>query len=482
MTFRAGLAPSSESALRPLVVDLDGTLVRTDLLLESVLMVARQSLYCLLLLPWWLLHGKARMKHELARRVTLDATILPYNLDLLEFLRQESSRGRRLILASASNWTLARPVFDHVGLFGDLLASDNRVNLSGKRKLAAIRSLLGNDDFDYAGNDRIDLEIWRHARGAIVVDAGSSTLEVVRASGKLAHTFVSRPRSYPFLRAMRCHQWLKNLLLFVPLGASHRLDATLLVAALLAFVAFSACASAAYLANDLLDLSSDRQHRSKRNRPLASGDLSLLSGMLGVPVLLLVAAAAAMWLPAEFALLLGVYVVTSTAYSMLLKRLIVLDVLTLAGLYTLRIVAGAAAIAVEPSFWLLAFSMFLFLSLALIKRHSELLLVKNDGRETAAGRGYTTADLPVVAQMGIGSGLLAVLVLALYIDSEDVAVLYSEPRLIWFLCPVMLYWVCRMWLLAARGQVDEDPVVFAAKDRRTYLLGLVCIVVLWLAI
>ncbi|MEM9315637.1 MAG: UbiA family prenyltransferase, partial [Pseudomonadota bacterium] len=287
----------------------------------------------------------------------------------------------------------------------------------------------------------------------------------------------------PYLKALRMHQWLKNLLVFVPLLTSHRFsDPLLVLQAALAFLSFGLCASSVYLLNDLLDLYDDRQHATKRNRPIAAGQVSIKLCTLLIPVLLLAAVAVASTLPVAFWGVLGVYYATTLAYSFRLKRAALVDVLTLASLYTLRVIAGAAAVTVTPSFWLLAFSMFLFLSLAMVKRFTELLALREQNRNHAPGRGYSPVDVDTIAQFGSSSAYMAVLVLALYINSETVQDLYTQPELIWLLCPLLLYLLTRIWLMARRGEVDEDPVVFVIRDRRSQGLVVIGALLLLLAI
>jgi 4-hydroxybenzoate polyprenyltransferase len=269
-----------------------------------------------------------------------------------------------------------------------------------------------------------------------------------------------------FIRALRPHQWAKNALLLVPLLAAHHLTAPgALLNALLAVAAFCLCASSVYVTNDLLDLASDRAHHHKSQRPFASGDLSLLAGLIMAPALLGAAALIAAMLPERFILVFATYFVLTLAYSLFLKGRVVVDALILAGLYTLRVIAGAGAVTVALSFWLLLFSVFLFLSLAFVKRFAELDALRRRERLNAAGRGYTVEDLPILQSLGTAAGYLSVLVLALYINSPDIQSLYQRPKVIWMLCVLMIYWISRVWMMAQRGQMHDDPVVFALKDR-----------------
>lgn len=480
-SMRCRPEPPSE---RPLCVDLDGTLVKTDLLVESFFALLRQDFWAVWLIPLWLLAGKARLKQELARRVALDPALLPYNQALLAYLRAEKSRGRVLVLATAADRKPAQAIAAHLGLFERVIASDGVINLSGPRKLGRFVGEYGEGGFDYAANARVDVAIWGHAHEAILVNPERGVQNAVRRVARVGR-YIEEGRAglRGYLQAARIHQWLKNLLIFLPLILAHRLtDPQLLLQAGLAFAAFGACASSVYLLNDLLDLPADRRHPLKRHRPFAAGSISVLHGTLAIPILLMVAVGIALWLPAAFLLALGGYYLLTLAYSLALKRIALIDVLTLAGLYTVRIVAGAAAVCVTTSFWLLAFSVFLFYSLAMVKRFSELHLLQAEGRASADGRDYGVEDLAALKIMGVASGYLAVLVMAFYINSEEVQVLYSRPEAIWLLCPLLLYWISRVWLLGGRGQMPDDPVVFAVEDNTSRGIALLSGLILYLAI
>ena len=471
------------SSASVLAVDLDGTLIRTDLLHESVLMLLKQNPLYLFLLPVWFLKGKAHLKQMIAQRVDLPVNLLPYNNELLDYLREQRQAGRRVMLATASNSRYAEAIAAHLGVFDLVLASDAANNYSGSGKLAGIRKVLGDDSFSYAGNSAVDLPIWAEAEEAVLVNVAAGVRHKAERHTTVAKVF-EHGGGYlkAFWRAMRPHQWLKNLLLFVPLVLSHELnEAQLVWQALLGFIAFSFCASSVYLLNDLLDLVADRQHPTKRLRPFAAGDLPVVYGVVGMVLLLIAALLVALQLPRFFVGVLSLYYLSTLAYTLWLKRAVLVDALLLAALYTLRLIAGAAAISVLPSFWLLAFSMFTFLSLALIKRYSELQLLHARGQAQLVGRSYRAVDMETLAQLGASSGFLAVLVLALYINSSAVLELYSRPEFLWLLCPMMLYWISRMWLLARRHEMHEDPVVFALTDRRTYWLALIACIALGLA-
>ena len=462
----------------PLCVDLDGTLIHSDLLLESALaLLGRNPLY-LFAIAFWLLRGKAHLKREIARRCEIEVATLPYNAALVEWLRAERAQ-RRLVLCTASDAGYAHAVAAHLDLFSEVLASDGRSNLSGRHKAARLVERYGDRKFDYAGNTRVDLAVWRHARQGVVVGPSASLGKAAARVTTVERVFERERRPVRiWTRALRLHQWLKNLLVFLPLLAAHRLfslDAAAHAAA--AFIAFGLCASGVYLLNDLLDLASDRRHPRKRERPFAAGTLPLTAGLVAAPALTLAAFALALAIAPLFALtLLGYYVLT-LAYSFRLKRIVMLDVVVLAALYTIRIVAGAASIAQPLSFWLLAFSMFIFLSLAMLKRYTELRVLQANGWNNAEGRSYRVDDLGLIQSLGAASGYLSVLVLALYINSTASEALYHRPEVLWLLCPLLLYWISRAWMVAHRGQMHDDPVIYAMVDRVSRVVLVLCAVV-----
>lgn len=458
----------------PLCVDLDGTLIRTDMLHETVLLLARRSPPSLLRLPLWLAEGKAALKRRIAERVAIDAATLPYRTDVLALIATARKEGRRVVLATATQATIAHAIADHLGLFDEVMASTDTVNLSGPHKADALVARFGEGGFDYIGNHWDDLPVIRHARRAwIVCNDGRLRRAAMRSHAEPRWIETERQGIGPWIKALRAHQWVKNGLIFVPLLAAKEIgNPALLLAAVLAFLAYSLFASAVYLVNDMLDLAADRRHRSKRHRPFAAGRLPIAHGVMAVPVLVALSWGIAAFLPIPFMIVLGIYAVVTTLYSFWLKQQVIVDVLLLAGLYTLRILAGAAATHVEPSFWLLAFSMFVFLSLAMVKRYSELRLAVLEGKDLA-GRGYLQVDLPVLLSIGTGSGLTSVLILALYTRSEIVPEHYPAPQWLWLVPPLMLYWVVRIWMKANRGEVHDDPVLFAVKDWQS-LVVFVC--------
>lgn len=457
-----------------LCVDLDGTLLKSDVLYESLLALLSRNPFYLFLLPFWLVKGKAALKHEIASRVELDPATLPYDERLVSLLKETPARPR--VLCTATNAKFAHRIAEHLGVFDQVLASDDQLNLSGSRKASALVDRFGERGFDYAGNESVDLDVWSRARCAWVVNGSRSLAQrAAKVTTVDRHLPASSGGLRTWIKAIRVHQWLKNLLVFLPLLASHRFyDAMSVVHVGIAFLAFGLCASGVYVLNDLLDLPSDRRHPRKCRRPFAAGTLPLLHGLAAAPALTLAGFALALLVSPMFALVLAGYYVMTLAYSLRLKRVVMVDVVVLAGLYTIRIIGGAAAIDSPLSFWLLAFSMFLFLSLAMLKRYTELATMLASGNDKASGRGYAVDDLPLIQSLGGASGYLAVLVFALYINSPESLALYRHPQVLWLICPMLLYWISRVWIKAHRGGMDDDPVVFAVTDRISQIVIAVC--------
>lgn len=458
---------------RPLCVDLDGTLVRTDTFAQALLQLVRQRPMMLFSLPRLASGGLAAFKRRVAERVRLDPAALPYPAPLLELLRTEKGKGRTLLLVTASDQRMAEAVAAHTGLFDEVLASDGTTNLKAGKKRDALVARFGEKGFDYAGNAADDLPVWAAAARVLAVNPSGR----VRRSPFLRGAMVLDDRP-PWWRswanALRIRQWLKNSLIFLPMLLAHELaNGMLYVRAALAFASFSLAASAVYVLNDLFDLHADQRHPRKKERPFAAGHLSLATAVAVLPLLLAGSLALAWVLPSTFLTILLAYLLVTTLYSLRLKQIALLDVIILAGLYSIRIIAGSAAYRVETSTWLIAFSIFVFFSLALVKRYAELREAADGHAATVQerGRGYAPSDLPLLAAFGAGSGCVAVLVLALYINSEKVTEFYVRPHMLWLLCPLFLYWIARIWLLAVRGVLSDDPLEFAARDPATWLVA-----------
>jgi 4-hydroxybenzoate polyprenyltransferase/phosphoserine phosphatase len=468
---------------RPLCIDLDGTLVSTDLLWEAWFALVRQRASTALYALTKLLSGRAAFKSFVAEHVAIDPTALPYNEALLARIKDADADGRRIALVTASPRKWADAVAAHLGFFDDVMATDEAVNLKGSAKGRALVAAFGEKSFDYAGDNSSDLEIWKVAHSAWVVGAGPSLARRAADVTTVEHVIdVRKARLRDWVRALRLHQWVKNLLILVPLvGAQQFNNRELLLASLAAMLAFGCVASANYLLNDLLDIQNDRHHPTKRKRPLAAGLVTVPQTILVMLVLFVTGAIIAFQLPIQFVGTLGLYLLGSFSYSIYFKRKAPMDTFVLAGLYTLRVLSGNAATGIPPSFWLLAFSIFLFLSLAIAKRHAELHRLAMSGNTTTRGRGYWTADLEMVSQLGVSAGYISVLVLALYLNSPEAAVLYRRPEVLWLLCFVALYWITRLWLIAHRGALHDDPVVFAVRDPTSQIAAVLILGLLYLA-
>jgi len=469
-------APSSPPKV--LAVDLDGTLVATDTLHEMALQILRERPLTLVRLPFWLLRGRAYLKERVAETVSLSVESLPYHQDLLSWLREQKEQGRKLVLCTAAHERVAQPVADHLEIFDQVVATCNGVNNSSVNKAKALTEAFGRKAFDYVGNSSADLAVWAASHQAVPVNASERVLKKLREQG---HFEISFPRKKfelkTWAKVLRVHHYLKNILIFVPLLTAQQLFAPQhYLAVIAAFAAFCLCASGVYVSNDLLDLMNDREHPGKRFRPFAQGDVPLWQGIVLLPFLFVSSFLIASVVNPWFVAWLGVYLAATVAYSGWLKRLVLVDCLVLAVLYTLRIVAGAAAIGVTLSFWLLAFSIFVFLSLACLKRYVELLSLQSTGKIEAVGRGYRTADLPVIQSLGVSAGYASVLVYALYIHNEAIVRLYARPDFLWLGVPLLIYFLSWLWLKANRGEVLDDPIVFAVKDRTSLCLGVVLLV------
>jgi 4-hydroxybenzoate polyprenyltransferase/phosphoserine phosphatase len=498
-------APAASPFLREgvaLCVDLDGTLVKSDTLLDTVLVVARQRPLDLLRIPGWIAQGKAAFKRHLTAAVSLDVEHLPYNRPLLEYLRQQRGEGREIYLATAADRTLAERVAAHLGIFAGVLASDGAtgdgVNLAGGNKLAALRAQFGNE-FCYIGNARPDVELLVACQSPMVANSDRALREGMKRKGTIAAaSFDDRvPALRSWLAAIRLHQWAKNALIFVPLLLAHLWNPRTFGGAITAFFSFGMCASATYIINDLLDLEADRRHPRKRRRPFAAGDLSAISGVVVVCLLMLGSLVLALALPRIFDALPGMgdlaqpykfltwlafYTVVTLTYSLYLKRKLLLDVFVLSGLYTVRILAGSAATGVPVSAWLGGFSVFFFLSLAFVKRFSELESLRERGGPVTNDRGYLVSDLEQLRALGTGAAYASVVVMTLYINNPETKALYHHVTRLWLVVVVLLLWLSQVWMLASRGDMHDDPVVFAITDKRSLLLGVLMAAVVWWAL
>lgn len=451
----------------PVVIcDLDDTLVRTDLLFESVLKLIRTKPWLLAKLPGWLLHGKAYTKTAIAQQINLDPALLPYREDVLRLVKARRQAGSKTILLSASNQNLVTSISDHCQCFDEAKGSSDTVNMKGKNKLTWIESeRLG--EFEYIGDSSADLPIWQRSAQAVLVNPTRSIKDKVRSFGKPTEIISDQPNTIQLiLKQLRTHQWIKNILITVPLVSAHKItELDVLLRTVIGMISFSLIASMVYVLNDMLDVENDRRHPTKKERPFASGRLPIKTGFFLAPVLGVCSFAVASYLGAAFSSVIALYFLTNILYSIRLKEEIMLDVVTLASFYTMRLMAGSAATDIAISQWLLSFSTFFFLGLAMVKRYTELLRIVGKNQKALHGRGYMGEDRMPVLMMGISCSMISILILALFFASPDVQVLYNNPGRLWMTAPILLFWTGRIWLLTHRGQVDDDPVVFAVKDR-----------------
>jgi 4-hydroxybenzoate polyprenyltransferase/phosphoserine phosphatase len=462
-------------------VDLDGTLIATDTLAESFLGLLKTAPWKMVGALSALMRGRPALKRHMAQSSPVDPAALPYRDEVLDEIRRAREDGRQVLLVTASDQATADAVAGHLGVFDEAIGSDGVNNLKASRKADFLVSRFGAGGFQYVGDSSADLPIWKAANEAIMVAPSEGTRRSAERLVSKATVLSERPSKLKAaVKELRPHQWAKNLLLFVPLYFSHQYtDLSLDFTALMAFFSFSFCASSIYVLNDLVDLPSDRHHRSKRRRPLAAGTLSIPEGIaLSVTSLVLAMTLAVVFVNPKFVLALLGYVVLTTAYTFVLKQQMIIDVLTLASLFTYRVMAGGMAVEVELSPWLLAFSIFFFTSLAFVKRYAELIQIKGDPSQSLKGRNYVPADIPIISSAGPAAGLLAVLVFALYINSPAMVMYYSRPEALWGICLILVYWITRIWFLAARDEMHDDPVLFAVKDKISLAAGALAVVCL----
>ncbi|MCZ2132461.1 MAG: UbiA family prenyltransferase [Bacteroidetes bacterium] len=469
---------------RPLLfVDLDGTLAHTDTLWESVFALLKRSPFTIFVAPLWIIRGKAAFKSEISQRITPDIESLPYSAAIIEYIVSARQAGATVILATAAHRRIAEKVAEHIGIFAEVLATDGRTNLKSTSKAEAVIRRAGNIPFDYIGNASPDIAVWTAAGRAIVANPGKALERDImqRFDAFILKDKGRRSIKSAVFKEIRPHQWTKNLLIFLPALLAHRFDTNILQLSFTAFLAFCFCASGVYVLNDLLDVTSDRTHPTKKRRPFAAGDLPLWSGALLFPLLFIGSAALSLLLPADFQTILALYAVITTTYSFYLKRLPVLDALTLAALYSMRLYAGAAATSVKISRWLAVFSIFVFVSLAFVKRYVEL--PKNVSRTgEVQGRGYRADDAAIIASFGVAGGYTSVLVIGLYCYSDEITTLYSSPEVLLIVGALHLFWISRIWLLAHRGEIDDDPITFTLRDTVSYIIGILAILVVLFAL
>lgn len=465
---------------KKLYIDLDGTLIRTDTLWESALLHWKISLFAPILWILWLRKGKSYLKHKLAEICIPDVALLPYNTSVLEIIHHHKNNGGCVYLATAANINVAQAIADHLGLFDDVLASTLTHNLSRHNKAAELVRH-AQDDFDYIGNSKDDIPVWETTGRIALVGKKNIVNSLQNQLPVVFHSDESISLFTVLIKALRVYQWVKNVLLFLPLLLAHRFnDGTMVLKGIIAFICFSFCASSIYILNDLLDIENDRHHSRKKKRPFASGFLSIPIGIVCVPLLLSIALfSAVQFLPLGFVFALACYLIITISYSFGLKKIPVLDVIILAGLYTFRVLSGGIALNIRISPWLLMLSIFLFLSLAFVKRYAEIASIEKKEEHHAKGRGYRVEDKPILGMVGVSSGIVSVLVFVQYLRSTEVIELYHNSHLLWLVPPLFLYWISHIWFIANRNEMHDDPIIFAAKDLTSYtVFGIIFSIIL----
>lgn len=461
-----------------LVVDLDGTLIRSDMLYETFWSAFSSDWTVPFKALGTLFSGRAKLKSYLYQASDLDISLLPYNQSVIDYIIAYRKEGGKVALVTASYHKLAEEIADYLGIFDEVHGSNETLNLKGKHKAKFISEHFKDTPYIYMGDSAADIPVWENAEQAITVNASKSVQSSAeKVNQNTQHISGHKPLIMDYLKAWRPHQWLKNVLVFLPIFAAHRTEIELLIYSIVAFISFSFVASSVYIINDLLDLNADRSHPRKKKRPFAAGIIPINSGMLLALCLFMSGSVCAFVVNPLFLCVLMGYFILTFLYSLYLKRKAIIDIFTLAGLYTIRIVGGAVATNIELSFWLLAFSIFIFLSLAAVKRQAELVDLTKRDLWKIQGRGYRADDLPMVTMIALSSGFMSVLVMALYLHSPEVIELYRLPSALWGVCALLLYWICRMVFKTHRGKMNDDPIVFAIKDKFS-LLNIICIFIL----
>lgn len=476
--------PAGTADKTPLIVDVDGTLIRSDLLFEAALQLIATQPWNSWKLVIWLAGGKASLKKNLVETTDPHIATIPLRAETVAAIEDARAAGRSVWLASASDQRWVEKIAERIGGVDGVMGSDGVTNLSGSNKASALVERFGPKGFDYIGDHMVDMPVWEAARRPIVIAQNGGLERAVKCRFPDAE-IIARPRTpiRRYFKAMRPYQWAKNALVFLPAIAGHSVgDIAVLMAAVMAFFAFSFAASSAYIINDLLDLPGDRDHHRKSKRPFAAADISIPRGIVMAIGLMALAIGIACLLPLEFLSILIGYVVATLGYSLVLKRHMLIDVITLGGLYTVRVLGGIAATGEEKSQWLLMFCLFFFLSLAIVKRCSELVARRDAGKSSPPGRGYAINDLVMLLPLGAAAGYASVMVIMLYLSSPRMIGLYSHPLRMWLICPLLIYWISRALMLSNRGEMHDDPIIFALTDKVSWLIGVIAAVIIAVAI
>jgi len=459
----------------PICVDLDGTLMRTDSFVEMLISFVRSNPFRLIKVAYFLIsRGKGYTKSKLAENTGVSEKLLPFHSEFLKFLIDQKKQNRRLILTTGSSEIFAKKVSDHLGIFDQVIASTSKINMIGKKKLKAVHSLLGGKPFAYAGNSHQDIPLWLAAEEQFFVNTPARIKrKVLKKKNRLKQEFKSVPFSLSnFFKAIRIHQWTKNLLIFVPLITAHSFDLDSFKICFLSFLAFGLCASSSYIFNDILDIQFDRLSKSKSARPFANGEFSIKFGVLLIILLFVGAIAFSTLVSINLGYLLLIYFLSSVLYSVYFKPFAIVDLIFLASFFTFRVFVGIVVLEVSFSIWLINFCFLTFFGLAACKRYTE---ISRNGKSKLPGRNYEFSDQTFLMNLGLASCFTALVIFLLFIDHLNLTDTYSNPQFLWGIFPILLFWFSRIWWLNVKDKLDEDPLIFAIRDIPSILVAVLCI-------
>jgi len=465
----------------PLCVDLDGTLIKADMMFDSIALLIKKNPLYMFIIPFWLMKGKLYLKEQLLKNVKQDINNVPINQEVVDYIINEKKNGRNIILVTASMQFYADEFKEKFYFLDEAIGTKEGVNLVGTAKAEYLKNRFGDKGFDYIGDSRKDLFVWKYAANALIVGNNNEIIAKAKQITNVIKIWEGDKESKISIiyRQLRIYQWVKNVLIFLPALLAHNLELATYFNLILSFFSFSFVASSIYIFNDLMDLNSDRNHEIKKNRPIASGKFKISNAFIYSFFLMIFGIILSIFVNINFAIVLLIYIISTFAYSTFLKRIYIIDIITLAVLYTLRLIAGSATSGDAISEWFAAYSLFFFFSMGALKRFTEL---KNSKKEKLSGRGYISDDLNIIQTIGISSSLISVLVMVLYINSSTISQLYSNPKFLYLIIPILLHWILRVWILADRSQMNEDPIVFGIKDKSSYVSGFLIFVIMLLGI
>lgn len=460
----------------PLCVDLDGTLIKTDVMFESIVILLKYNPLNLFLIIFWLIKGRYYLKEKLIEKTKLDPNKIPINEEIIEYLKIERKNGRKILLVTAAMQEIANLYSDYFGLFDEAIGSKDGINLVGKNKASYLVQRFGEGGFDYIGDSKKDLYIWKYSRNSYIVNQTKNLIDKVKKHSNVLKTWnlIPEPKIILFFKQIRAYQWVKNLLIFLPVVLSHSLNLKDYFLSFLAFVSFSLLSSSIYLINDIYDLDSDRNHPEKKYRPFALGYLNLLFVLKAFIILFLLSFVIALFVSPKFLLSIFIYLIFSLLYTYSFKKIPILDIVILSFLFTIRIYAGSFATNIAISEWLFSFSIFFFLSLSSLKRYIELIKMNDNSK--LIGRAYNKEDSNLIKIIGVSTGLISILVYVLYINSSKVNSLYSNPEYLYFILLILIYWLLRLWFYSDKKTINYDPISFILKDKVSYILLLFSII------